>query len=68
MTDGEEVTEKPVAVVAGASGFVGTALVRAFEQDGYVVRRIGRSGEFTWDDPVGIARAIEGSAVRPESP
>ncbi|WP_159599693.1 epimerase [Agromyces humi] len=55
--------DSPVAVVAGASGFVGTALVRALADDGYSVRRIGRTGDVTWGDPVGIARAIDGSAV-----
>ena len=35
---------RPVAVVAGASGFVGRALVRAFTEDGYDVRTIGRGG------------------------
>jgi len=53
----------PVAVVAGASGFVGTALVRALVDDGYVVRRIGRTGKVTWDDPAAIARAIDGSTM-----
>ncbi|WP_343925250.1 epimerase [Rhodoglobus aureus] len=57
------VTAKPVAVIAGASGFVGTALVQAFRDDGYDVRLIGRSAEVTWNDPAGIARVIDGSAV-----
>ncbi|GAA1798201.1 TIGR01777 family oxidoreductase [Agromyces neolithicus] len=55
--------DAPVAVVAGASGFVGAALVRALVDDGYQVRRIGRAGEVTWADAAGITRAIEGSAV-----
>ena len=42
---------RPVAVVAGASGFVGRALVGAFADDGYDVRTIGRAGaDATWDD------------------
>ncbi|WP_310734799.1 epimerase [Microbacterium halimionae] len=54
---------RPVAVFAGASGFIGTALVGAFESDGYEVRRIGRSEETTWDDAEAIARAIDGADV-----
>jgi NAD dependent epimerase/dehydratase family enzyme len=53
----------PVAVVAGASGFVGRALVAALEDDGYEVRRIGRRESVTWDDPSAVARAVEGSDV-----
>jgi len=53
--------QKPVAVVAGASGFVGTALIRALVDDGYEVRRIGRADEVTWADAAGIARAVDGS-------
>ena len=53
----------PIAVVAGASGFVGTAVVRAFREDGYDVRTIGRTGDVTWSDPGRIRHAIDGSAV-----
>jgi len=55
--------KRPVAVVAGATGFVGTAVVRAFTEDGYEVRTIGRTGDVTWADPMRIARAVEGSDV-----
>jgi uncharacterized protein len=54
---------KPVAVVAGASGFVGAAVVQAFSDDGYEVRRIGRTGDVTWADQAKLAEAIDGSAV-----
>lgn len=54
---------KPVAVVAGASGFVGTGVVRSLSDDGYEVRRIGRTSEVTWSDSAGIAEAIDGSTV-----
>lgn len=50
-----------VAVVAGAAGFVGRALVRALERDGYAVFRIGRSGPIRWDDGGAIDRAIDGA-------
>ncbi|MFD5864661.1 epimerase [Agromyces sp. NPDC127015] len=56
-------SQTPVAVVAGASGFVGAAIVRALADDGHVVRRIGRSGEVTWNDPAAIAHAVDGSSV-----
>ncbi|HEX5859458.1 MAG TPA: DUF1731 domain-containing protein [Microbacterium sp.] len=52
-----------VAVVAGASGFVGGALVDALVDDGYDVVRIGRSGDVTWADPAAIARAVDGADV-----
>ncbi|WP_341998082.1 DUF1731 domain-containing protein [Microbacterium sp. LWH7-1.2] len=53
-----------VAVVAGASGFVGGAVVRAFSQDGYDVRTIGRSGaDATWDDGRTIRSLVDGAAV-----
>ncbi|MFF2488151.1 epimerase [Microbacterium sp. NPDC058062] len=55
---------RPVAVVAGASGFVGQALLRAFAEDGYDARTIGRAGaDATWDDGRGIRALIDGAAV-----
>ena len=54
---------KPIAVIAGASGFVGPAIAQAFREDGYDVRFIGRSAEITWGDPANIARVIDGSAI-----
>ena len=52
------------AVVAGASGFVGTALVRALADDGYDVRTIGRSGaDVTWHDHRGIRSLVDGAAI-----
>src|SRR5690606_28826632 len=53
----------PIAVIAGASGFVGAALVDAFEADGFQVRRVGREEAFRWDDPESIARAVDGAEV-----
>ena len=55
--------DRPVAVVAGATGFIGAALVRAFTEDGYDVRTLGRSGDATWSEPASIARVIDGSSV-----
>ena len=54
---------KPVAVVAGASGFVGGTVARALRADGYDVRTIGRTGDVTWADPARIAQTIDGSDV-----
>jgi NAD dependent epimerase/dehydratase family enzyme len=53
--------QHPVAVVAGASGFVGRAVVDALTSDGYEVRRIGRTEAVTWADPAAIAAAVDGS-------
>ncbi|MCR2827282.1 epimerase [Microbacterium sp. zg.Y909] len=55
--------DRPIAVVAGASGFVGSAVVSALVDDGYEVRRIGRSAQYRWDDAQAIARAVDGAAL-----
>lgn len=52
-----------VAVLAGASGFIGSALVEAFVQDGYEIRFIGRSGPIRWGDTTAIASAVDGADV-----
>lgn len=54
---------RPRAVVAGASGFVGRAVVEALRADGYDVDTIGRSGPVTWSDPATIARTVDGADV-----
>ncbi|MBH0083893.1 epimerase [Salinibacterium sp. SWN167] len=54
---------QPIAVIAGASGFVGPAIADAFRDDGYDVRFIGRSAAVTWDDPAAIAQLIDGSVI-----
>ncbi|GAA3920260.1 epimerase [Microbacterium invictum] len=54
-------TQARIAVIAGASGFVGTALASALEDDGYEIRRIGRAERYGWNDPAGPARAVEGA-------
>ena len=50
-------------VIAGASGFVGQALVAAFREDGDEVATVGRTGTATWTDPAGIARLVAGADV-----
>lgn len=55
---------RPVAVVAGASGFVGRAIVQALGDDGYDVRTIGRTdADATWDDGTGIRSLVDGAAI-----
>ncbi|WP_159499161.1 NAD-dependent epimerase/dehydratase family protein [Microbacterium sp. 18062] len=54
---------RPRAVIAGASGFVGRALVEAFEQDGYDIRTIRRTGPLTWSEPDRIRASIDGAEV-----
>lgn len=56
--------EKPRVVIAGASGFIGPALIRSFAGDGYDVRTIGRSGaDASWQDPSAIAALVDGADV-----
>ena len=54
-------TAQPRAVVAGASGFVGSEIVAALRADGYAVTRIGRRESVTWADAAGIAAAVDGA-------
>lgn len=56
-------SSRPIAVVAGASGFVGAAVVRAFSADGYEVRTVGRTGDVRWAEPARLAQTIDGSDV-----
>ena len=53
----------PIVVIAGSSGFIGSALADAFASDGYEVREIGRAAPVTWDDPAAIVRAVDGADV-----
>ncbi len=50
------------AVVAGASGFVGTRLVEELHRDGYSVSTIGRQGaDATWQDTESVTRMVDGT-------
>ncbi|WP_193070019.1 epimerase [Brevibacterium aurantiacum] len=61
----EETSLRPTAVIAGASGFIGTSLLVPLESWGYQVRTIGRAptsgAHVSWDDPQAIAAAIDGA-------
>ncbi|MFT4220739.1 MAG: DUF1731 domain-containing protein [Microbacterium sp.] len=56
-------TTRPRAVVAGASGFIGRAIVAALIDDGYDVATIGRSSPTRWDAPLAIAAAVDGAEL-----
>jgi uncharacterized protein len=55
--------ERPVAVVAGASGFIGGAVARAFSDDGYDVRVVGRRAPCGWEDPDALRATVDGARV-----
>lgn len=50
-------------VVAGASGFMGTAIVTAFRAEGADVVTVGRSGAASWADPTSVRRAVDGASL-----
>ncbi|MGI6878884.1 epimerase, partial [Microbacterium sp. gxy059] len=52
---------QPVAVIAGATGFVGTTLSDELTREGYEIRTIGRSGPVRWDRPGDLVRAVDGA-------
>lgn len=55
--------QEPVVVLAGASGFIGSAIADAFVEDGYEVRFIGRNAPVRWDDPDALGQAVDGADV-----
>lgn len=50
-----------VAVIAGGSGFIGTAIADALAADGYELRHIGRDAPTRWGDVAALRRAVEGA-------
>ncbi|WP_375383964.1 epimerase [uncultured Microbacterium sp.] len=56
-------SERPIAVIAGASGFIGKAVSAALADEGYEIRTIGRSAEARWDDPHSLRRAVDGAEI-----
>lgn len=53
----------PVAVIAGASGFIGGAVSAAFVADGYEVRLVGREAATRWNDPDALRETVDGADV-----
>lgn len=54
----------PRAVLAGASGFIGTRLSEDLGSRGYDVRLVGRHGpDVRWGDRAGLTEAVDGAAV-----
>ncbi|WP_193096324.1 epimerase [Brevibacterium sp. FME17] len=55
----------PIAVIAGASGFIGRSLMTPLNSWGYQVRTIGQAASsgthVSWDDPEKIAALIDGA-------
>ena len=50
--------------IAGGSGFMGRAIRASYAADGADIRTIGRAGaDTTWDDPDGLARAVQGADI-----
>lgn len=56
-------TDRPRAVVAGAGGFIGEALVAALDADGYDVVPVGRTSAVTWADDEAIRAVIDGAEL-----
>lgn len=54
---------RPVAVIAGASGFVGRAVAEAFAADGYRLHVVGRSAPIRWSDADALRDAVDGADV-----
>ena len=54
---------RPVAVIAGASGFIGSAVAEAFAAEGYELRLVGRTEAIRWDDDVALRQAVEGADI-----
>ncbi|UYN84248.1 MAG: DUF1731 domain-containing protein [Microcella sp.] len=50
-------------VVAGASGFVGQALVASYRSSGRQVDLVGRREATTWDDPEALTALIDGASA-----
>lgn len=56
-------SRRPIAVIAGGTGFIGAAVAEAFEADGYDLRFVGRHAGIGWDDGAAIKRAVDGADV-----
>ena len=63
LQDMDPEERRPIAVIAGASGFVGRAAAEAFTADGYRLRVIGRRTGIPWSDADGIRAAVDGADI-----
>ena len=52
-----------IAVIAGASGFIGRAVAEALAAEGYALRFIGRDARTRWDDAEAIGRVVDGADI-----
>jgi NAD dependent epimerase/dehydratase family enzyme len=55
--------ERPIAVITGATGFIGAAVADAFDADGYEVRLVGGRTDATWRDTQALRRMLDGADV-----
>ncbi|MBT2597539.1 TIGR01777 family oxidoreductase [Arthrobacter sp. ISL-72] len=57
--------DRKTMVLAGATGFIGRYFRTRFEQEGWLVRTIGRGGADTarWGDDDGLTRAVDGAEL-----
>ena len=59
-----ERARRPVAVLAGGTGFIGRHLSSALAEEGYEVRGIDRRGiDIPWGDPHAIRSVVEGASL-----
>lgn len=62
--DTQPATTPPVAVIAGGSGFVGSALRQALVAEGWSIREIGRAHPAArWADPAALRRAVDNATL-----
>lgn len=54
---------RPIAVVTGATGFIGKLVADTFAADGYEVRRLGGGSDERWGDPGALRRLVDSADV-----
>ena len=55
--------QHPIALITGATGFIGSAVADAFVSDGYEVRLVGGRTDPCWSDPAALRHIVEGADV-----
>ena len=58
-----DTSHPPIAVVTGATGFIGRAVAEAFIADGYDVRLVGGRADPRWADPADLRQTVDGAEV-----